>query len=294
MPPPRWLGSASRWPTGNRDPWATTLTRSVSGRCRRNRHRRESRLWEYSCTRAGYIHANASATPSTIAPAIIMGALGGGGQARRLGRPRSRPPPLLQFRESDTTRSAGAGLAAARMAPGSPRPAWRRARRGPHGGGPRSGLGADGASATGTRSPRGAWANRPLGGPATGSGEFAPRSGHRGRVGVLGGPRGLAADVDELGGGEGRRRGEVVAGHGRGSWAARTSCSARGAMEDVDQAATAPASGRRRPSVILWTGRGRRHGSAVRSAPSVVPSPERVARILVDRVLPLPGAGPGR
>ena len=50
---------------------------------------------------------------------------------------------------------------------------------------------------------------------------------------VRGGPRGLAADVDELGDGEGRRRGEVVAGHGRGSWAARTSCSARGAMAAV-------------------------------------------------------------
>ena len=86
--------------------------------------------------------------------------------------------------------------------------------------------------------------------------------------------------------GRGRGRHRVVCGRGRDP-----------DDEDVDQAATAPASGRRRPSVILWTGRGRRaprHGSAVRSAPSVVPSPERVARILVDRVLPLPGAGPGR
>ena len=58
---------------------------------------------------------------------------------------------------------------------------------------------------------------------------------------VLGGPRGLAADVDELGDGEGR--GGVVAGHGRGSRAARTSCSARGAMAAAppapDQAADA-------------------------------------------------------
>ena len=65
---------------------------------------------------------------------------------------RSRPPPLLQFRESDTTRSAGAGLAAARMAAGRARAWGRTVRLPPAGAGGASASPAVAASWTGARS----------------------------------------------------------------------------------------------------------------------------------------------
>ena len=119
-----------------------------------------------------------------------------------------------------------------RLGPGTaalPRPNWTTVvgsvlrglfgRRHPHPASSRThnltSLGADGASATGTRSPRGASANRPLGGPATGSGEFAPRSGHRGRVGCAAGPEvsrlTLTSSATVRGGGGARCRGRHAA-----------------------------------------------------------------------------------